>query len=150
MTKPIYILNGPNLNLLGQREPEIYGSQTLADLERLATARARDAGFEVTFRQTNHEGQLVDWIQEARAQGCAVIINPAAYSHTSVALLDALKAVDLPVVEVHLSNIHKREAFRHHSYVSAAADGVIMGLGASGYGLAVEAAIALVKARQTP
>lgn len=144
MPKPIYILNGPNLNLLGQREPEIYGSTTLAEIEALSAARAKNAGFQVVFRQSAREGELVEWIHEAREKGAAVIINAAAYSHTSVAILDALKAVDLPVVEVHLSNVHRRESFRHHSYVSAAADGIIMGLGAHGYELAVDAAIALI------
>lgn len=145
MSKPIYILNGPNLNLLGKREPEIYGTDTLADLERRSAARAKAGGHDVVFRQTNREGEIVEWLHEARENGAAVIINAAGYSHTSVAIHDALKAVDLPVVEVHLSNIHRRESFRHHSYVSAAADGVIIGLGAHGYELAVDAAIALVK-----
>lgn len=145
MPKPIYILNGPNLNLLGKREVEIYGTATLADLEALSTARAKTGGFPVVFRQTNREGEIVEWLHEAREQGAAVIINAAGYTHTSVAIHDALKAVDLPVVEVHLSNIHRRESFRHHSFVSAAADGVIIGLGAHGYELAVDAAIALVK-----
>lgn len=149
MPKPIYILNGPNLNLLGTREPEIYGRQTLGDLEAMTVAKAQAQGFEVVFRQSNREGDLVDWVQEARAEGSAVIINAAAYSHTSVAIHDALKAVDLPVVEVHLSNIHRREPFRHHSYISAAADGVIVGLGAQGYELAVEAAIALARSRES-
>lgn len=147
MVKPIYILNGPNLNLLGVREPEIYGSQTLADVETLCAARAISDGYSTVFRQTNREGELVEWIHEARAHGAAVIINAAAYSHTSVALHDALKAVDLPVIEVHLSNVHRRESFRHHSFISAAADGVIVGLGAHGYELAVDAAIALAKRR---
>jgi len=144
MSKPIYILNGPNLNLLGKREPEIYGTTTLTVLEAMSAARAKAAGFAVIFRQTNREGEIVEWLHEAREQGAAVIINAAAYSHTSVAIHDALKAVDLPVVEVHLSNIHKREPFRHHSYVSAAADGLIVGLGAHGYELAVDAAAALI------
>ena len=148
MPKPIYILNGPNLNLLGAREPHIYGAQTLSDLESLSTARAVAGGFPVVFRQSNREGELVEWIHEARTSGSAVVINAAAYSHTSIAILDALKAVDLPVIEVHLSNVHKREAFRHHSYVSAAADGVIVGLGSHGYELAIDAAIALVTSRE--
>ncbi len=145
MSKPIYILNGPNLNLLGKREPEIYGTTTLAELEALSAARAKAAGITVVFRQTNREGELVEWLHEARENGAAVIINAAAYSHTSIAVHDALKAVDLPVVEVHLSNVHRRESFRHHSYVSAAADGIIIGLGAHGYELAVDAAIALIE-----
>ncbi|MCC6918096.1 MAG: type II 3-dehydroquinate dehydratase [Alphaproteobacteria bacterium] len=148
MPKPIYILNGPNLNLLGEREPHIYGAETLQDLEKRVAARAKAAGYATAFRQSNREGELVDWIQEAREKGAAVIINAAAYSHTSIAILDALKAVDVPVIEVHLSNIHRREAFRHHSYVSAAADGVIVGLGPLGYDLAVDAAISLAKSRE--
>jgi 3-dehydroquinate dehydratase-2 len=149
MPKPIYILNGPNLNLLGVREPQIYGAQTLADLDLLTAARAEQRGYETVFRQSNHEGQLIDWIHEARASGSAVIINAGAYTHTSVALFDALKAVDLPVIEVHLSNVHKREAFRHHSYISAAADGVIVGLGSHGYELAIDAAAALIAGRES-
>lgn len=149
MTKPIYILNGPNLNLLGTRQTHIYGAATLADLDKRTAERAGKAGFSTVFRQSNREGELVDWIQEAREAASAVIVNAAAYSHTSVAILDALLAVDLPVVEVHLSNIHRRETFRHHSYVSAAADGVIVGLGAQGYELAVDAALALVQSRAT-
>ncbi|WP_298430982.1 type II 3-dehydroquinate dehydratase [uncultured Jannaschia sp.] len=130
----ILILNGPNLNLLGQREPEIYGSDTLADVE--ATCRALDAA-DLTFRQSNHEGQLVDWIQEARGDADAIVINPGAYSHTSIAILDALNAFEGKVVEVHVSNIHRREAFRHHSHVSGRADAVIAGLGVAGYPVAV-------------
>lgn len=126
----ILILNGPNLNLLGQREPHLYGSETLADVE--ASCRALDLG-NLTFRQSNHEGQLIDWIQEARGTVDAIVINPGAYSHTSVAILDALNAFDGKVVEVHISNIHRREAFRHHSFVSARADAVIAGLGTEGY-----------------
>jgi len=148
MPKPIYILNGPNLNLLGTREPHIYGAESLQDLDKRTAARAKAGGYATAFRQSNREGELVDWIQEARAKGAAVVINAAAYSHTSIAILDALKAVDVPVIEVHLSNIHKREAFRHHSYVSAAADGVIVGLGPLGYDLAVDAAISLAKSRE--
>ncbi len=150
MPKPIYILNGPNLNLLGKREPEIYGTTTLAEIEAMSAARAEAAGFRVVFRQTAREGELVEWLHDARENGAAVIINAGAYSHTSVAIHDALRAVDLPVVEVHLSNVHRRESFRHHSFVSAAADGIIMGLGAHGYELAVDAAIALIaKAART-
>ncbi|WP_299840368.1 type II 3-dehydroquinate dehydratase [uncultured Jannaschia sp.] len=126
----ITILNGPNLNLLGQRQPEIYGHETLADVE--ASCRALDLAA-ITFRQSNHEGQLVDWIQEARGAADGIVINPGAYSHTSVAILDALNTYEGPVVEVHISNIHRREAFRHHSYVSARADAVIAGLGTEGY-----------------
>ncbi|MCK0167183.1 type II 3-dehydroquinate dehydratase [Jannaschia sp. S6380] len=126
----ILVLNGPNLNLLGQREPDIYGAATLADVE--TSCRALDLA-EVTFRQSNHEGQLVDWIQEARGTFDAIVINPGAYSHTSIAILDALSAFKGRVVEVHVSNIHRREAFRHHSYVSNRADAVIAGLGVEGY-----------------
>lgn len=136
MTKTIYILNGPNLNLLGKRQPEIYGTDTLADAEHLSREAAGGA-LTVEFRQSNHEGELVDWIQEARENAAAIIINPAAYTHTSVAIMDALFTFEGPVIEVHLSNIHKREPFRHHSYVSARADALIAGCGIQGYALAV-------------
>ena len=139
MAKPIYVLNGPNLNLLGTREPEIYGTTTLGDIEKMCDVRAGTLGFTVDFRQTNSEGELVSWIQEARDKASAIIINAAAYTHTSVALADALAAAELPAVEVHLSNIYKREAFRHHSYISPVAVGVICGLGATGYLLALDA-----------
>ena len=146
MILPVYVLNGPNLNLLGSREPEIYGSATLADIEAATAARAKSHGLKIVFHQSNHEGALMDWIHEARGKGSGVIINPGAYSHTSIALYDALKALDKPVIEVHLSNPHRREAFRHHSYVSEAAKAVICGLGAIGYLLAVEAMAGLVGA----
>ena len=133
----ILVLNGPNLNLLGTREPEIYGTGTLDDLETLCAETAEGLGIGIDFRQTNIEGELVSWIQEARGNAAGLIINPAAYSHTSIAIMDAIHALDIPVIEVHLSNIHKREAFRHHSYVSLAADGVICGLGFAGYRLAL-------------
>jgi 3-dehydroquinate dehydratase-2 len=136
---PILILNGPNLNLLGNREPAIYGTQTLADIEAECQAHGKKIGLEVEFRQSNHEGQLVDWIQQAQGRASAIIINPGALSHTSIAILDALLGVALPVVEVHLSNIHRREAFRHTSLVSQAAKGVICGLGSHGYLLALDA-----------
>ncbi len=136
---PIYVLNGPNLNLLGQRQPDIYGRDTLADIHARLEARATMLGLAIDFRQSNHEGVLVDWIQEARVRASAIIINPAALTHTSVALLDALVAAELPVIEVHLSNIHSREPFRRHSYVSQAATGVICGLGSRGYELALDA-----------
>ncbi|MEQ9144568.1 MAG: type II 3-dehydroquinate dehydratase [Parvibaculaceae bacterium] len=139
MAKPIYVLNGPNLNLLGTREPEIYGTTTLGDIEKMCDVRAGTLGLTVDFRQTNSEGELVNWIQEARDKASAIIINAAAYTHTSVALADALAAAELPAVEVHLSNIYKREAFRHHSYISPVAVGVICGLGATGYLLALDA-----------
>lgn len=137
MPKPILILNGPNLNLLGQRQPEIYGSETLEDVGARLADLAEELGLAIKALQSNHEGQLIDWIQEARKTAAGIIINPGAYSHTSVALLDALNAYDGPVIEVHISNIHKREAFRHHSYVSARADGVIAGCGTDGYLLAL-------------
>ncbi|SEH86080.1 type II 3-dehydroquinate dehydratase [Paracoccus alkenifer] len=137
MTRNILILNGPNLNLLGQRQPEIYGHETLADVESRCAALAAELGLVTQFRQSNHEGQLVDWIQDARGAASGIIINPAAYSHSSVAILDALNAYDGPVIEVHISNIHRRESFRHHSFVSARADGVIAGCGTEGYLLAL-------------
>jgi 3-dehydroquinate dehydratase-2 len=143
MPKPIYVLSGPNLNLLGTREPEIYGHQTLEDVRRLCEARASSLGREVVFRQSNHEGELIDWIQEAREKAGALVINPAGYGHTSVAILDALKMVGIPVVECHLSNPAAREAFRHQTYVSLAATGVVSGFGAASYELAVEAAAGL-------
>ena len=145
MSKPIYVLSGPNLNLLGVREPEIYGHNTLDDVRRLCEARAKSLGREVVFRQSNHEGQLVDWIQEAREAACAVVINPAAYGHTSIAILDALKMVGVPVVECHLSNPASREAFRRETYVSLVAHGVVAGFGAASYELAVEAAAGLAR-----
>ena len=144
MAKPIFILNGPNLNLLGLRQPEIYGSQTLDDVAEACSALADDLGVSIRFLQSNHEGQLVDWIQEARAASSGIIINPAAYSHTSVAILDALNAFDGPVIEVHISNIHKREAFRQHSFVSSRADGVIAGCGVEGYLLGLRRIAGLV------
>ena len=139
MAKRILILNGPNLNLLGVREPATYGADTLADVEKLCATEAKAHGLTIDFRQSNHEGELVTWIQEARGTADAVIINPAAYSHTSVAIHDALRMLEVPIVEVHLSNIHAREAFRHHSYVSAVATAVICGLGPQGYRLAIAA-----------
>ncbi|MFC3059823.1 type II 3-dehydroquinate dehydratase [Paenirhodobacter populi] len=135
--KTIHILNGPNLNLLGQRQPEIYGADTLADVERDCAAVAAAAGFAVKLLQTNWEGQMIDWIHEARQTACGVVINPGAWTHTSVAILDALNTFEGPVIECHISNVHKREPFRHHSYVSLRADGVIAGLGIEGYALAV-------------
>jgi 3-dehydroquinate dehydratase II len=148
-TPVIHVLNGPNLNLLGVREPDIYGRETLADIEqRCVKAAARiEGGATVVFRQTNHEGVLVDWIQEAREAASALIINPAAYGHTSVALHDALKTLSIPVIELHLSNPAAREAFRHHSHVSSAATGVIAGFGAAGYELAVQAALTRIRER---
>jgi len=138
MSKLVYILNGPNLNLLGKRQPEIYGSETLEDVRRMCEAAADRAGLTVDFRQSNAEHDLIDWIQEARETAGGIVINPAAYSHTSVAILDALNACAFPVIEVHISNIHRRESFRHHSYVSARADAVIAGCGTQGYDLAIQ------------
>jgi len=139
MAKRVLVLNGPNLNMLGIREPATYGSQTLADIEKLATDEGKKLGLEVTCKQSNIEGELVTWIQQALGQFDAIVINPGAYSHTSIAIHDAFKAVALPVVEVHISNIYTREPFRHHSYVSPVALGVICGLGATGYKLALHA-----------
>jgi 3-dehydroquinate dehydratase-2 len=147
MTKPIFVLNGPNLNLLGAREPDVYGTTTLADIEAATRARAGQAGLGIEFRQSNREGELVDWLQEARAKAAGVILNAGAYTHTSVAIHDALKALDLPVIEVHVSNPYRREPFRHVSYVSPAVTGVICGLGAQGYSLAVDALAALISAK---
>jgi 3-dehydroquinate dehydratase-2 len=138
MSKTVYILNGPNLNLLGQREPDIYGCETLDDLANTCTMLANAAGMSVKCLQSNYEGQLVNWIHEARHEAAGIIINPGAYSHTSIAIHDALKAFEGRIIEVHISNIHRRESFRHHSYVSLCADGVIAGLGLHGYGLALE------------
>jgi 3-dehydroquinate dehydratase II len=135
----ILVLNGPNLNLLGLREPDIYGHETLSDIEEACLERAAELGLSIEFRQSNAEGQLVDWIQEARQTADGIILNAGAYSHTSIALLDALNAAELPVIEVHLSNIFRREGFRHHSYVSQAARGVICGFGGHGYELALAA-----------
>ena len=139
MAKRVLLLNGPNLNMLGTREPQTYGSQTLADIETMAKAEGKTLGLKITAKQSNHEGELVTWIQEALGTQDGIVINPGAYSHTSVAIHDAIRAVGLPVIEVHLSNIYTREAFRHHSYVSPVALGVICGLGATGYKLALHA-----------
>lgn len=139
MAKRILVLNGPNLNLLGAREPQTYGSATLADIEVLCRTEGDALGVAIDFRQSNHEGELVTWIQEAWQSADGIVINPAAYTHTSVAIHDALRAVGLPTVEVHLSNIHTREPFRHHSYVSSVAYGVICGFGPTGYRLALNA-----------
>ena len=145
MVNPIYILNGPNLNMLGSREPAIYGKATLADIEKATTARAKSLGLSTIFRQTNHEGELVSWIQEAREKASGIILNAGALTHTSIAIMDALIAAEKPVIEVHLTNIFKREAFRHHSYVSFAATGVICGLGPKGYDFALDALADIVK-----
>ncbi len=141
MAKPplVFVLNGPNLNMLGLRQPKVYGRATLADVEKLCRQRAEGLGLAVDFRQTNHEGELVGWIQEARKAAAGIVINAGAYTHTSVAILDALLTAEKPVIEVHLSNVFRRESFRHHSYVSPASTGVIVGLGPLGYALALEA-----------
>jgi 3-dehydroquinate dehydratase II len=141
----IYVLNGPNLNLLGLREPDIYGRTTLADIGKMAAKRAKTHGLSTVFRQSNHEGELVEWIQEARTKAAALIINAGAYTHTSVALHDALRTLICPVVEVHLSNTFAREKFRHKSHISPVATGVIVGFGAEGYLLAVDAVASLLK-----
>lgn len=138
MSRTIYLLNGPNLNLLGSREPHIYGSETLAEVEADCRALASKLQLQLEFRQSNAEHELINWIQEARGRAAGMIINPAALSHTSVEILDALSACEFPIIEVHISNIHRREAFRHHSYVSKAATGVIAGLGTQGYLFALQ------------
>jgi 3-dehydroquinate dehydratase II len=137
MSRVVYVLNGPNLNVLGKRQPHIYGAETLADVERDCRTLAAELGVEIDFRQSNREYEIIDWIHEAREKSGGVVINPAAFTHTSVAILDALNAYDGPVLEVHISNVHKRESFRHHSYVSTRADGVIAGFGVQGYLLAL-------------
>ncbi len=149
MPKTIYVLNGPNLNLLGTREPQIYGRSTLADVEKLCRITAERHGFALVFRQSNHEGQIIDWINEARAEKASgLIINPAGYTTTSVAILDALLAMEAPVIEVHISNIHAREEFRRHSYVSRAARAVICGFGVNGYALAIAGLASLLGAKE--
>jgi 3-dehydroquinate dehydratase-2 len=147
MTHKIMLLNGPNLNMLGTRQPEIYGYDTLAEIEARVRERATAHGLDLDFRQSNHEGELVTWIQEARTACAGIIINPAAYTHTSVAIQDALATCEFPVIELHLSNTHRREAFRRHSHVSPVATGVIFGFGAYGYELALEAMAKLVEDR---
>lgn len=145
MTKSILILNGPNLNKLGTREPHIYGSATLRDVEDMCRDRAQSHGLEISFHQSNSEAQIIDWIHEAMDGASGIIINPAAFTHTSVAILDALKMVDCPIIELHISNPHKREPFRQHSYVTYAATGMICGLGVNGYPLAVDAMAGMIK-----
>lgn len=137
MSRLVYVLNGPNLNLLGKRQPEIYGYETLADIETECRALAKELKLDIKFAQSNREYEIIDWIHEARETAAGIAINPAAFTHTSVAILDALNAFDGPVIEIHISNVHKREAFRHHSYVSGRADGVIAGFGTQGYSLAL-------------
>lgn len=145
MPKTVYVLNGPNLNLLGTREPEIYGRATLADVEKLCRTAAERHGLVVVFRQSNHEGEIIDWIQEIRREKAAgLVINPAGYSHTSVAILDAIATLDVPVIEVHISNIHAREQFRRRSYVSRVARAVVCGFGTEGYALAITGLAAMI------
>ncbi|HYZ21985.1 MAG TPA: type II 3-dehydroquinate dehydratase [Rhodopila sp.] len=146
MAKTVFILNGPNLNLLGKREPHIYGRETLADVEADCRRLAGEFGLEIRFHQSNREYELIDWIHEAREAAAAIIINPAAFTHTSVAILDALKMFEGPIIELHISNVHQREEFRHHSYVSAVATGVIAGFGAHGYQLALRHVARLLEA----
>jgi 3-dehydroquinate dehydratase II len=136
--KLVFVLNGPNLNLLGKRQPEIYGHETLADVEAACREQASELGLDIRFHQSNREYEIIDWIHEAREIAAAIVMNPAAFTHTSVAILDALKTFEGPIIEVHISNVHQREAFRHHSYVSLAATGVIAGLGTQGYTLALQ------------
>ena len=147
-SKTIYVLNGPNLNLLGTREPEKYGHTTLADVETLCREAAKRFDLGVEFRQSNHEGVLVDWIQEAREKAVGVVLNPAGYTTTSIAILDAILAAGIPVIEIHITNIHAREAFRHDSYVSKAARAVICGFGVTGYTLAISGLAAIIGAAQ--
>lgn len=144
----IYVLNGPNLNLLGKRQPHIYGYETLADVEADCRKVAAELGHEIRFHQSNREYEIIDWIHEAREDGAAIVINPAAFTHTSLAILDALNTFEGPVIEIHISNVHKRESFRHHSYVSHRADGVICGLGTEGYQLGIRRVTTLIKASE--
>ena len=144
MNQLVYILNGPNLNLLGKRQPAIYGRETLANVEEACRHVATELGLELQFHQSNREYEIIDWIHEARENAAGIVINPAAFTHTSVAILDALNSFDGPVIEVHISNIHKREAFRHDSYVSGRADGVIAGFGTQGYTLAMRRLATLI------
>jgi 3-dehydroquinate dehydratase-2 len=147
--KTIYVLNGPNLNLLGTREPQIYGRSTLKDVEQLCRKAAAAHGAKIEFRQSNLEGVLVDWIQEAGAKNAAgIVLNPAGFTHTSVAIHDAIKAINVPVIETHISNIHAREPWRHHSYVSLVAKAVICGFGIQGYALAIDGIAALATTRK--
>ncbi|WP_323761418.1 type II 3-dehydroquinate dehydratase [Maricaulis sp.] len=141
MTQPIHILNGPNLNLLGTREPEVYGTLRLDEIEQACADHARDLGYDIVFRQSNHEGELIDWLHDANVNACAVVFNPAAFTHTSVALHDAVRAIEPPVIEVHLSQTAARETFRHHSYIARAARGSITGFGLQSYLLGINAAI---------
>ncbi len=150
MSRLIYVLNGPNLNLLGKRQPHIYGHETLADVAAQCRQTASALGLEITFHQSNREYELIDWIHQARETAGGMVINPAAFTHTSVAILDALNTCEFPIIEVHISNVHKREAFRHHSYVSGVASGVIAGFGTQGYTLALERLARLLGEREQP
>ncbi|MFD2238767.1 type II 3-dehydroquinate dehydratase [Aureimonas populi] len=138
MSRIVHVLNGPNLNLLGQRQPHIYGQETLADVEAQCREVGEAEGLSIEFRQSNREYEIIDWIHEARTVAAGIVINPAAFTHTSVAILDALSACDFPIIEVHISNVHRREPFRHHSYVSGVAAGVIAGFGTQGYVFAIQ------------
>jgi 3-dehydroquinate dehydratase II len=151
VTTSIAVLNGPSLNLLGEREPHIYGTTTLAGIEQMCRERAKAQGLDLLFfRQSNHEGQIIDWIQEARGKAAGLMINPAGFTSTSIAILDSLKTFSGPIIEVHLSNIHQRESYRHHSYISYAATGVIMGLGAQGYVRAIDALATMLLPAKIP
>jgi 3-dehydroquinate dehydratase II len=148
MKPTIYVLNGPNLNLLGKRQPAIYGYETLADVEAQCKEEAAKHSIEIRFHQSNAEHQIIDWIHESRETAAGIVINPAALTHTSVAILDALNTCEFPIIEVHISNVHKREAFRHHSYVSGVASGVIAGFGTQGYTLAVQRLARLISEKK--
>jgi 3-dehydroquinate dehydratase II len=149
MSRLVYVLNGPNLNLLGKRQPHIYGHETLADVEHDCRALAAELGLDLRFHQSNREYEIIDWIHEARETASGIVMNPAAFTHTSVAILDALNAFDAPVIEVHISNVHKREEFRHYSFVSKRADGVIAGFGTQGYQLALRRIATLIGEKKT-
>ena len=144
-SRPIYVLHGPNLNLLGSREPEVYGRATLAEIDQMIAVRAEGHGHGAVCRQSNHEGELVGWVQEARSNAAAVVLNAGGLSHTSISLLDACRALDIPLIEVHLSNPYRRESYRRHSFISEAATGMVCGLGATGYLLAIDAVAVLLK-----
>jgi 3-dehydroquinate dehydratase II len=144
MSRTVYLLNGPNLNLLGKRQPHIYGHETLADIERDCRVLSKELNLELQFFQSNREYEIIDWIHQARETAGGIVINPAAFTHTSVAILDALNTFDAPVIEIHISNVHKREEFRHHSFVSSRADGVIAGFGTQGYLLALRRVARLI------
>ena len=148
MSRIVYVLNGPNLNLLGKRQPHIYGHETLADVEAECRRTAADLALEIVFHQSNREYEIIDWIHEARERAGGIVINPAAFTHTSVAILDALATCEFPIIEVHISNVHKREAFRHHSFVSSVASGVIAGFGTQGYSLALQRVARLIDDRK--